>query len=647
VAKAGKNDAIYIVDAEKRKVVNQLHFEHLTGMAAPSWSPTGDEMVFTSLQGGISNLYMTNKDGGNLRKLTDNRYAHLHPQWSPDGRKIAFTTDRGPNTDIDNLIFGNYNIALYDVATGEIELMTETGGNHINPVWSMDGKELYFISDMNGIPNVYSVDLESRQFYQITNLITGVSGIITESPAITVASQTGRIAFSAFWNSGWYIYTLDEYEKKPILPNAVLATARPEPAEQAEENAIERDLEEAELSSQTGEAGQAQELSQVLEDLEDPNDKYLTYNKPDSSEFLMADYKPKLTPDLVVGDGAFATNVGFAGQTAFLFSDMLGNRNLLIQAALYGDPLESTLIATYFNQAHRINWALSGFQYRDDFGFFTASTSAQFRSQIFRGAGVSASYPFNTFTRAEVSTNLYFVDDDVVNFNYYTGAVFQQDVGNYMAASTSASLIRDTSFWGLAAPISGTRARFSIQRNFGDLDYTFGLADYRKYFAISVPRYSIAYRLSGALTEGSLTRYLRIGGPYNYRGAEWGALWGTRAVFQNLEFRFPMFPFLPMQFDFLTLVAFADAANVWGPNGEAVDVYARDQNGEYIRDNNGLLIVIGREPVEVPFDIDDTLTSYGFGIRFNLGGLLVLRWDFPIKHQENGSGVFFSIGLDY
>jgi hypothetical protein len=57
--------------------------------------------------------------------------------------------------------------------------------------------------------------------------------------------------------------------------------------------------------------------------------------------------------------------------------------------------------------------------------------------------------------------------------------------------------------------------------------------------------------------------------------------------------------------------------------------------------------VIGREPVEVPFDIDDTLTSYGFGIRFNLGGLLVLRWDFPIKHQENGSGVFFSIGLDY
>lgn len=584
VSKSGETDAIYIVDAKKTKVVKKLVFKGLTGMAAPSWSPNGDQVVFTGLRGGISDLYIANADGSNLRQLTHDRYAEMHPQWSPDGRRIAITTDRGPNTNIDSLIFGQYNIALYDLASGEIELLTQVGGNHINPIWTRDGTEVLFVSDMNGIPNIYSMDIDTKEISRITNFITGVAGIITASPAISLATETGRLAFSAFSDAGWYIYTLDDYEKEKIDGSGI---------------------------------------TKVLEDLEDPNDKYREFPKPDSTEFLVTGYKSKLTPDIIVGGGAFATNVGFAGQTAFLFSDMLGDKNLLIQAALFGDPLESTIIATYFNQKRRLNWAFSLYQFRDDFGFFTASGDQGFETQIFRGIGIGSSLPFSPFTRIELRNDVLFVDRNVVAFNFFTGQTTETDISNSIYSSTSLALVRDTAFWGISAPISGTRAKFSVRQNIGDLNGTLLFGDYRKYIPIHIPRASIAYRLSAGSTHGD-NRLFGIGGPFTFRGTDYGVLRGTRVVFQNLEFRFPMFPFLPIQYDFLTAVAFFDATNVWGTRFDAFGI-----------------------PIERSFDRNDTLTSYGLGFRFNLGGLMVLRWDFPFKHEDGMPGTFFSIGLDY
>lgn len=582
VSKAGANDAIYIVDANRKKIIRKLSFPKLTGLGAPSWSPDGNRLVFSGLDGGRSDLYIVNEDGTNLVRLTEDRYAYLHPQWSPDGKKIAFTTDLGPNTKVNQMIYGEYNIALYDLETNETELLTQVGGNHINPIWSKDGDRILFVSDMTGIPNVYSMELKSREIYRITNFITGVSGIITQSPALSLAPQTGRLAFSAFSDGGWNIFMLDNYqdmEEKVDLP-----------------------------------------ITNVLESLEDPNEKYLSYDLPDSSEFKLSNYSSKLTPDLIVGGGAFATNVGFAGQTAFLFSDMLGDRNLLIQAALFGDPLESTIAITYFNQRHRINWAVSAFQFRNDFGVFTAPDTAGFESRIFRGIDIGLSRPFTTFSRFELGATVIFIDRDVVLQSFRTFEITEEDVSNSILFGVNGSLVRDTADWSffVPIPISGTRARLTATQFAGDLKFTDVVLDYRKYFALSRPRYSLAFRLVGAGSFGSNAQLLSIGGPFTFRGADFGELSGTRAFFQNSELRFPLFPFLPMQYDFLSAVAFYDVAHAWG-----IDRFGR----------------------EISFETNDIHTAYGFGIRFNLGGLLVLRWDFPIN--SDGPGTFFSIGVDY
>ena len=59
----------------------------------------------------------------NLRRLTNDKYADLHPVWSPDGGSIAFATDRGPETDFNKLAIGNFRIGLYDLAGGRITVL--------------------------------------------------------------------------------------------------------------------------------------------------------------------------------------------------------------------------------------------------------------------------------------------------------------------------------------------------------------------------------------------------------------------------------------------------------------------------------------------------------------------------------------------
>ncbi|MFQ5706909.1 MAG: hypothetical protein ACE5HO_05630 [bacterium] len=572
VAKAGKNDAIYIVDAKKRKVVKRFIFRNLTGMAAPSWSPDGHLLVFTGLDGGRSDLYIVDENGSNLRSLTKDRYAYLQPQWSPDGKKIAYVTDRGPNTHVDQMIFGDYNIAIYDLETKKSELFIDAEGDQINPVWTKNGDRLLFISDITGIPNIYSKDVATGAVYQITNFITGVAGIISQSPAISLAVDTGRLAFSAFTDGGWNIFLMDQYEEQRVDA----------------------------------------QVTEVLEPLENPNDKYLEYELPDSSDFNLTKYSAKISPDLIIGGGGFASNVGFAGQSAFLFSDMLGDRNLIIQTALFGDLLESTIIATYLNQKRRLNWAVTAFQFRNDFGLFTAQNSSDFVSQVYRGVSIAAARPFSRFSRVEFSTDFFILEESVVSANFLTGQL--QNVGGSTAffSTFNSSLVVDTAFWGLAAPISGTRAKLTASQTVGDLSFTNLILDYRKYFAISRPRYSIAYRLVTGGSFGSDEQIFRIGGPLTFRGVDFGELVGTRAFYENTEFRFPLFPFAPIQYDFLTGVAFFDAADAW---------------------------------FNSDFEFNDIKTAYGLGIRLNMGGLFLLRWDFPIN--SGGPGTFFSIGIDY
>jgi Tol biopolymer transport system component len=693
-AKIGGEDAIYVLEVENEKVRRRLTFG-LDGIVSPSFSPDGSEIVFVGIDGGRSDLYITDIDGKNLRQLTEDRYTDRDPQFSPDGRTIAFTTDRGVGTNFEELVFGDYGLALYEIASGAITMLPNQEGKNIAPQWSPDGGELLFVSDRTGISNMYSIDLRTGDVYKLTNILTGITGIIASAAPISLSRDGSRVVFSAFDHSGWDLYSIEDpfslkqepvrreqvispvvVEDEEIAPvaslaaaplltgsngshestmradvaSAMFATAPPEstpatlPAASAGESAASTDSAAATpalvlADSIAAPGSRVIDIANLYPEADRPTPAQTgevvssEFSLPDTSSFETSRYKIRFTQDYLAGGAAFASNVGFAGQTALAFSDILGNHSIFVAANIYGSITDSEVLLAYANLQKRLNWRVALFQYHNDYYVFTSDITTQFQSQIYRGGEASFSYPFSKFRRVEfglegvsVSSNLY--GEFVYPGNDRPDPTFSE---NLLYARPSLALVHDNVLYGSTGPIHGSRSRYSIDQAIGDLQFTTGVADFRKYFNFR-HRYTFAVRLLGGFSDGRNPQVFRLGGAYTFRGADYGALPGTRIALSNLEFRFPLIDrlqlgFPPLDFRGIGGILFFDMASAW--RGRDFRFFEEAPNGHW--------------------RLDDVLGAYGFGARVNLG-YFILRYDFAWRtdvHENFDTIDFFTLSADF
>lgn len=79
----------------------------------------------------------------------------------------------------------------------------------MNPQWSPDGVNLYFLSNASGIANIYRINVSDGAVAQVTNVQTGVSGVTAGSPAFSVAATAGTLVYSAFVKGDFHIERID------------------------------------------------------------------------------------------------------------------------------------------------------------------------------------------------------------------------------------------------------------------------------------------------------------------------------------------------------------------------------------------------------------------------------------------------------
>ena len=127
----------------------------------PAWSPDGKQIVFSDGDGQDpysrvppAHLWVVPAGGGEVRQLTHDGDA-VQPRWSPSGRRIAFwgLKEGGGQRDI---------WTIPADAQGEPVRVAVTSDPTMdwNPVWSPDGRSLYFASERGGSANLWRVAID-------------------------------------------------------------------------------------------------------------------------------------------------------------------------------------------------------------------------------------------------------------------------------------------------------------------------------------------------------------------------------------------------------------------------------------------------------------------------------------------------------
>ena len=530
-AKRGPRDDILVVDVDRNKEVQRIELE-LSGVTTPAWSPDGTRLVFTGYEGGLSDLYVVNRDGSGLRRLTQDKYADLHPVWSPDGSTIAFATDRGPETDFRTLAFGNSRIALYDLATGSVRVLNRMDrGKNVSPQWSPDGRSLAFVSDRNGVSNIFLYDLDENDIYQLTEFYTGAQGITPLSPVLSWAPGADRLAFVYFEGSQYDVYSITDpraLKRQPYREQArdsigILARAVTPPLDTTRSLQVKEDV-----RPQVGEGGSIyrtpsgfRSSSEVVRsgDTTRPAEPVsivalldsADYSLPDTSEFTLKGYRTKFTPDYVarpsIGYARDNFGRGFFGGSAISLSDILGNQQLIFAGYVNGRISEAQILAAYANMSRRINWAAGISQ--DPYYFLEPSEIlpsnepgenvfvTNIRRLVVRSAFGSAYYPISRFQRIETGLRFANVDDAILKIKepynpqtgFATGDPFLEtdNLPGVSYVQPSTALVFDNSLFGYVGPFYGQRYRFEFAQTVGDWSFSQVTADYRRYDRIVGP----------------------------------------------------------------------------------------------------------------------------------------------------------------
>src|SRR5437667_7749650 len=370
-AKRKDRDDLVILDVQRGREERRIHVG-LSGLQTPQWSPDGQQLVFTGFSNGFTDLFTINRDGTGLRRLTNDKFADLHPAWSPDGTTIAFVTDRGGETDFELLRFGNLRVALFHLDSGAIELLgnMDTGRN-INPVWAPDGRSLAFVSGRTGINNVFLYDFADGQIYQLTNMFTGVQGITPLSPVLSWAPQADRLAFVYYEDGQYSVYSVENPRSlrrgpyhAPAAPPVTLllaeqrdtiVTAAPIPAPPVEPAGL-GGTSAGTSGNTSGPAARAAQgtsiyrssggfrpsaLPQPAESSAAPPPVTVralldsaTLALPDTNEFSFKPYKVRFSTDYIVrptvGYSRDKFGRGIFGGTAIAMSDILGNHFVVL-----------------------------------------------------------------------------------------------------------------------------------------------------------------------------------------------------------------------------------------------------------------------------------------------------------------------------
>ena len=173
-----ENYQVYISNpdgGDKRKVETKNPFNF-----APQWSPDGEWLLFVSGEHYNCHPHVVKKDGTGLKKLADRggyrgvverlKHPDFHsessdvPVWSTDGRRVFYTAKVGVSIELMRVDL--------DGTTTQLT-KSKPGTRHYHPAVSPDGKWVLFGSDRTGTMQLYVATTDGKDVRPITSVPEG------------------------------------------------------------------------------------------------------------------------------------------------------------------------------------------------------------------------------------------------------------------------------------------------------------------------------------------------------------------------------------------------------------------------------------------------------------------------------------------
>jgi hypothetical protein len=584
VSKSGESDVIYLYDIKNQRIIKNFKFEDIITLFSPSWSPDETKLAFSGISfSGKSDIYTVDVGSGRLERLTNDFFDDRDPAWGQDGRFIYFSSDR---SDIDNA--GYYNIFAYNLISGEISYVTYGKHNDYSPVISRDNRYLAFTSDRDGAFNIWLIENPGPATSNILADRGHYNSPIANMPVFTLMND--RVKAKKITN-----FTTGAYDPEWTDDNQIIFTAFEKFSFQIQA------LDQVPQRSDTATVVQKDSLRLKTELHQMP--KIVA-----ESVVSTVKYKPKFNLDVAQSTVMQDPIFGVSGGAQLAMSDMLGNYQyhfLIFNNAQTRDEFfESFNIAvSRLDLSHRMNYAVGLYHFA---GRYFNWYEGFFYERRYGGFG-SISYPLSAFQRVEAS----------INFRHSYKDWYGLDKGRRaLLLSNFIGYVKDNSLWGPAGPMDGERINITLGNTLdvqhSNVNFYTIIFDARKYFRLS-RRTAFAIRAMTRYNHGKEALPFVMGGSWDLRGYRRWSLWGNKIFLINNELRFPFidrfninFPFGGMGFSAIRGASFIDLGNAW--------------------DNH----------------LDSVLGSMGFGIRWQLGGFLVLRFDFGKKFQFNDSNDMFN-----
>ena len=560
-----------------------------------------------------------------LTNLTNDIFSDEQPAWSADGKFLYYSSDRAATNGVEPVTLSDFlehQLDLYsiDLSTRAIRRLTDwTESDETSPVGSPDGKKLLFVSDHNGINNIFELTLETGKTRPISNSLSGVY-------QLSLSRDGTKLAFSSLSHSGFDVFLMRSPFERDLKIAELEPTVYRKHGRIALLAADSAGLAGAAIPSDstardtTGLYGKDIQLDFSNYEFTDVRNETVAHdslivrlpriagNVDDEGKYKVNKYKLNFTPDIIYGNAGYDTFYGVTGSTIMAFSDLLGDHQIIFATNLLLDLKNSDYALQYYYLPNRRDFGIGGFHSARFVMVDDAYNGSLYRFRTY-GAAVQALYPFDRFRRIEFGLSWFSISRE----NLDQTAVPSQ-TRNVIVPSVSYTY--DTSLWGLLNPVAGTRYKLDLfgtpKLGADGLSFVNVQGDYRHYVRLG-KNYTIALRMAGGASFGKNPQKFMVGGVeswINYtfeggyiplenaedyiflqtglplRGYNYNAAIGSKYGLFNFELRYPLFAFLqagPLPIGLQTLggVIFFDAGSAWNKRRDYV-AFTKDDVGRTV-----------------------------------------------------------------